>query len=112
MTDRYLIRVRRKYIGTLIAENDIPVRVDLLDGLDTILVPALFHFQYLEGQRVFDDPDQVMEWVESRCFDRGRMNLNEILQDMGMQEYNAWEMFKRQKGRMANDRLGIQKKNE
>ena len=109
MTDRYQIHIRRDYIGTLIAEDDIPVRIDLLDGLEAGVVPALLHYQYQEGQRVFDDPEQIMEWVESRCFDRGRMNLDEILQDMGLKEYDPWEMFKRQKGRMANDRLRIQK---
>lgn len=109
MTERYLIQVRRDYIGVLIAEDNIPVRLELLDGLTEGVVPALLHYQYQAGQRVFDDPGQIMEWVESRCFDRGRMNLGEILQDMGLQEYDAWQMFKKQKGRMANDKLRIEK---
>jgi len=109
VTERYLIHSNRDYIGVLIAEDDGPVKIELLDGLAEASVPALLYYQYKEGQRVFDDSEQIMEWIESRCFDRGRMNLDEILADMGLKEYDAWQMFKKQKGRMANDKLRIQK---
>lgn len=109
MTERYLIHANRDYIGTLTTEDDVPVKIELLDGLTEASVPALLYYQYKEGQRVFDDSELIMEWIESRCYDRGRMNLDEILADMGLKEYDAWQMFKRQKGRMANDRLRIQK---
>lgn len=109
MTERYSLHNNRDYIGVVITEDDVPVKIELLDGLDEASVPALLYYQYQSGQRVFDDPELIMEWIESRCFDRGRMNLGEILQDMGLKEYNPWQMFKRQKGRMANDKLRIQK---
>lgn len=109
MTERYLIHNNRDYIGVLLAEDDVPVKIELLDGLDEASVPALLYYQYQSGQRVFDDPELIMEWIESRCFDRGRMNLSEILVDMGLKEYDAWQIFKKMKGRMANDKLRIQK---
>jgi len=45
--------------------------------------------------------------LEDRCVPRTRYNIDEILKDMGMTEYNPFEFVKRTQGRMADDKEWI-----
>ncbi len=59
---------------------------------------------------VVKNPDWVRfeEFLESRCFPRGRANLKDVLRDIGVDSYDPLQIIERTKGRMAEDKQWIE----
>ena len=53
----------------------------------------------------FDDPtvEQVFDFIKSRCMDERRVQLEEYLNDLGLNEYNPYEIVKITHGVMFED---------
>jgi hypothetical protein len=45
----------------------------------------------------------VVVWAKKRIFPKERMGCDEILRDMGLSEYNAWEIVKQTKACLMED---------
>lgn len=84
-----IIEKHKIYHGDMEIENLLHAengknRVEFIDGLTLYNLPIMFYFLDKEkGQRVLEGVE-VEEFVESRGFDHGRMNLTEILMELGM----------------------------
>lgn len=47
--------------------------------------------------------EDLKKFLESRCFPRNRTNAKEILTNMGLEEYDPFQIVKKTQGRMAED---------
>ncbi len=63
---------------------------------------------------LFDNPsvEQVYEFLESRCMDRHRTQLEEYLNDLGLSEYNPYEIVRITHGIMWEDFMWLKFPNE
>lgn len=105
--EKYAIYHGNKKIGKLYHSKNGSNRVEFIEGLTLHNIPIMFYFPYRDkGQRVFEGAE-VEEWIESRGFDRGRMNLTEILMELGMKEYDPWEIFKIFHGKSVHDKYWV-----
>lgn len=57
-------------------------------------------------------PNDLYELFESRCFPRSRVNCEELLQDLGLTEYNPVEIVRRTHGLMYCDYFWIRFKED
>jgi hypothetical protein len=92
-------------IGTLTKDGE-NYTVELKDGFDVVDVPFHFRKEYSEGLRVFKDND-VFYWIVHRIIPKERQNLNHILNELGMERYDEWEMFKAYSGRTVRDHFYV-----
>lgn len=60
------------------------------------------------GKKAIPTWEDFMVFLEERCIPRGREGLQDYLADMGLGEYNPWEILKRTKGRMAEDQQWLE----
>lgn len=60
------------------------------------------------GKKALPTWEDLMSFLEERCIPRGRAGLQEHLADMGLVEYDPWEILKRTKGRMAEDQQWLE----
>ena len=51
--------------------------------------------------------DEVLDWLEDRCFPRTRANKKEILDAMGLEEYDVLDIVKYTHGLMWEDYLWV-----
>lgn len=58
---------------------------------------------------LFDNPtvEQMYDFIESRCMPKERTQLPEYLSDLGIDEYNPWEIVKLTHGVMWEDYLWL-----
>lgn len=61
-----------------------------------------------------DNPttDEVLNWLESRCFPRTRANKDEILKLLGLSEYNVLDIIKCTHGLLWDDFLWVRFPNQ
>lgn len=57
----------------------------------------------------FDNPsfEQMYRFLESRCMPKGRQQLQEYLDDLGLAEYNVYEILRKTHGVMWEDFLWL-----
>lgn len=107
--EKYRILHVDREIGTLWHGENGKNKVEFIDGLTLYNLPTMFYYLYKEkGQRVFEGVE-VEEFIESRGFERGRMNLTEILMELGMKEYDPWEILKAFDGKTASDDYRVER---
>lgn len=53
------------------------------------------------------DLERVYNFIEGRYFERGRPDIMERLEDIGLTEYNPWEIIKKTHGVMWEDYLWV-----
>lgn len=98
-----------KIIGIFTMFDRDNLQVELFDGLETMSdIPIDFYPEYMKGQRVFGTK-VVKEWIYDRVIPSGRQNIDEILEKMGLEEYDELEIFLYQNGRYTQDSFSIQK---
>ena len=49
------------------------------------------------------DLQSLNDWFETRCFPRSRADANELLEMLGLSDYNPYELIKRSHGAMFDD---------
>lgn len=85
------------------------LQVELFDGLKTMAdVPIDFHPGYFSGQRVFGTK-VVKEWIYDRVTPSGRHNIDDILESLGLEEYDELNIFLAYNGRFTQDSFHIQR---
>jgi len=55
------------------------------------------------GKTAFPTWDDLMDFLEERCIPRARAGLREYLDELGLDEYDPFEIIKKTSGRMAED---------
>ncbi len=57
----------------------------------------------------FDHPtfEQMYRFMESRCMPKGRLQLQEYLDDLGLEEYNVYQILRKTHGVMWEDFLWL-----
>lgn len=53
------------------------------------------------------DLDRVYQFISYRCFEEGRGDKEELLELLGLEEYNPWEIIKKTHGRLFEDYLWV-----
>jgi hypothetical protein len=89
-----------------VTKTDDSYTVELFDGFDSVDVPFHFRNEYKTGIRVFKDRD-VVDWILNRIIPKERQNINHILNELGMDKYDEWEMFKAYEGRTVRDHFYV-----
>lgn len=105
----FLLYSGNKKIGqfSLTGDSD-KYSIKLDDGLVGIEVPIDFMPEYFrDGQRYFKGPE-VFEWIRDRVIPAGRQNINEILQKVGIEEYDELAIFLYAHGRSCRDYFHIE----
>ena len=95
-----------KLVGDFIVTNNKPT-VKLVDNLDYWDPPIDFVVEYQEGQREFSGKI-VDDFVKDRVVPSGRQNIREILQQVGIEEYDPLEMFIFYRGRTIRDSIHLE----
>jgi len=88
-------------IGILIKENDSKVLI-LQDNIPVEHIPFDFTVEYMAGRRVIKG-EIVDNWINDRVPPPYRQDINDILKELELREYNQWELFKRYLGRSVRD---------
>lgn len=67
-----------------------------------------------EAPFMFSNPtaEQMFDFLESRCMDKHRTQINEYLNDLGLTEYNPYEIVKKTHGVMWEDFMWLKFPNE
>lgn len=82
--------------------------MELKDGMDFPQVPPEVYREYMDhGARRFTG-EPVHEFICSRVEPPGRMNIGQILDDMGLVQYDPVAMFIWHKGRCCMDKFRIE----
>ena len=95
-----LLYMSKDKVMTVIDINDKEEKIKIKNFTDKIVFRAF-------GINESPDWNNYQEFLEDRCVSRTRYNIDEILKDMGMTEYNPFEFVKRTQGRMADDKEWI-----
>lgn len=61
------------------------------------------------GERSVADPDMVDYWVRTRVYPKNRQNISDILQQLGLTEYDPWKLFLAVNGRNTDDAYYIKR---
>lgn len=83
------------------------LKVKLVDNLDLFNVPIDFHMGYIKGQREFEGKT-VFNWVKDRVIPPGRQNIGDILDQVGIKEYDELAIFLYAKGKFTQDTFRIE----
>lgn len=92
-----LLYMSKDKVMTVIDVNDKEEKIKIKNFTDKIFFRAF-------GINESPNWNNYQEFLEDRCVPRTRYNIDEILKDMGMTEYNPFEFIKRTQGRMADDK--------
>lgn len=92
-----LLYMSKDKVMTVIDVNDKEEKIKIKNFTDKIFFRAF-------GINESPDWNNYQEFLEDRCVPRTRYNIDEILKDMGMTEYNPFEFVKRTQGRIADDK--------
>lgn len=95
-----LLYMSKDKVMTVIDVNDKEEKIKIKNFTDKIFFRAF-------GINENPSWNNYQEFLEDRCVPRTRYNIDEILKDMGMTEYNSFEFIKRTQGRMADDKEWI-----
>lgn len=74
----------------------------LPEGADESLQPAVFSILAESGRRLFTDRE-VRMWIKDRIVPPERQNIGEILRNVGIEEYDEFEILRFCKGRSCMD---------
>ena len=58
------------------------------------------------------DDSMIREWISERVIPRERVNINQILDQLGIKEYDAWEIVRRLQGRTIDNAVWLAKDGE
>lgn len=92
-----LLYMSKDKVMTVIDVNDKEEKIKIKNFTDKIFFRAF-------GINESPSWNNYQEFLEDRCVPRTRYNIDEILKDMGMTEYNSFEFIERTQGRMADDK--------
>lgn len=95
-----LLYMSRDKVMTVIDVNDKEEKIKIKNFTNKIFFRAF-------GINESPNWNNFQGFLEDRCVPRTRYNIDEILKDMGMTEYNSFEFIKRTQGRMADDKEWI-----
>ena len=51
--------------------------------------------------------EEVITFLESRCFDKNRRDKDDLLSYLGLASYDVWEIVRKTNGKMAHDHLSV-----
>lgn len=102
---KYHILSGTKIIGEFEVSNNLRVR--LLNNLNKIEVPIFFNIGYFKGQREFEG-DIVEYWIKNRVVPSGRQNIDSILKQVGIEEYDWLKIFLYCNGKYTQDNFSIE----
>lgn len=81
------------------------------DGLVGIEVPIDFMPEYFRDKRRYFEGAEVFEWIIDRVIPAGRQNIDEILEKVGIEEYDELAIFLYAHGRSCRDYFHIEEIN-
>lgn len=59
------------------------------------------------GNETFADDKQVRAYIDGVVIPKTRENINDILEELGLDYYNQWEIYKKLEGKNVNDEFWI-----
>lgn len=108
---KYRLYSGDKEIGSFsLLSNQDKYRIILFDNLDLLDVPIDYYLKYKEGRRRFTG-NEVFDWIKDRVIPPGRQNINEVLEQVGIEEYDELAIFLYAKGKFVSDRFWIEEIN-
>ena len=99
-----------KSIGTL-ENTDGYKKITFISDADIRDIPIWFRREYESGILVVDG-DNVEHWINGRIPPPYRQDIRDVLRGLGLSHYDAWEIFKRYKGKSVRDNISIEKIDE
>jgi hypothetical protein len=93
------------HVGQLEKEDGL-YKVHLFDGFDPHCVPYDFRKLYGEGRHDFSDRE-VRGFIYDRVVPPERQDMNDLLKEMGLENYDEWEVFKACRGSFCTDKFSI-----
>jgi hypothetical protein len=87
-----------KVIATSYKENGVTPMFKLEENTPQIYVPlGLFN------NSIYESGLKVLEWFEDRAFPEERTDCKELLEDMDLDRYDAWNIIKQTRGTLMTD---------
>jgi hypothetical protein len=90
----------------ILTKEDTKYKIELRSDLHLCQVPFLFRLGYERGKRKFYN-EEVEYWIDNRSIPSNRHNIDEILREAGLKEYDQWELLKAYKGRNVQDEFSV-----
>lgn len=92
-----------KLVAVSFEQNGLIWGLRALDDVPQMEIPlALFGF---EGREV--TYTQVLKWMEERCFPPNRIGVEDLLQKLGLKEYDPYMIAKRTQSRTIHDEFWV-----
>lgn len=96
------------YKFEVLHKDDVIARVSITDNRKNVKIKKYCEIPAIQpfcGNKL--DLERVAEFIRYRCFDETRPDKDEILHDLGLMEYNPWEIVKVTHGRLWEDFIWI-----
>ena len=111
MTETYAIVSRKRIPGQQAAflthttgENLSLFRLEINRDIPVEELHGAFRLYARNGFYVFEH-EQALNWIKGRVYEPGYEGIQMVLDYVGIPYYDAWEIFKKYKGRRSNDDL-------
>ncbi len=95
------------YIFDVMNENELMSHVEVTNNRKNVKIQRIVNKfpQPFMGDKL--DLERVYRFLESRCFERERPDKDLILGQLGVSEYNPWEIVKKTHGRLLEDMIWV-----
>lgn len=101
--------IKLMHKDTVIADtvkNDIgiPYKIVVRDGVPADYTPFVLFKGWTTREATMEE---FIAWVSERCFPPNRIGVEKRLAELGLKEYNGWEIVRRTGGHMSGDYFWI-----
>lgn len=109
MQEKYVILKKSEQgtIGQLVIEDNM-AWINLNPNLNEKVIPLHFRNSYHKNIYRIDNK-QVDKWIKTRIPPQYRQDISEVLQSLGLKEYDEYQIFKAYKGKSVRDDYYIEK---
>ena len=92
-------------IGDVITNDiGIPYKIVLRDNIPKEYTPYDLFKMWTTREATMEE---FIAWASERCFPPNRIGAENMLRELGLSEYDGWEIVKRTGGHMSNDHFWI-----
>jgi len=85
-------------------EIGIPYKVVLREGIQKGYTPYDLFERWTVKEVTYQ---RFIEWASERCFPPNRVDAEELLEELGLDRYNGWDIVQKTEGRLMTDHFWI-----